>query len=257
VGDTDRVLITIPISHYCEKARWALDWAGLEYQERAHLQGLHWVAVRRAGGGKTAPVLVCGDRVLAESAEIVEEANAQAPPERRLIPEDPEAAAEVRRLEQDFDARLGPHGRRWMYNELRGRRDLAVAYASAGVPAWQRRALPLFYPAMSRVIDRYLDITPASAAESETVIRTTFDEVAQRLSDGRPYLCGEHFTAADLTFASLAGPIVLPPEYTVPLPQPPELPSSMAATVEELRAHPAGNHALKMFCERRRYQTRT
>ena len=79
------------------------------------------------------------------------------------------------------------------------------------------------------------------------LIRTTFDEVADRLSDGRPYLCGEHFTAADLTFAALAGPIVLPPEYTVPLPQPPELPPSMATTVEELRAHPAGVHALAMF----------
>jgi glutathione S-transferase len=247
VSDAPRVLITIPISHYCEKARWALDWAGVAYEERAHLQGFHWVAVRRAGGGKTAPVLVSGDRVLAESAEIVAEADALAPPGRRLIPEDPETAAEVRRLEADFDARLGPHGRRWMYNELRGRRDLAIAYASTGVPAWQRRALPLFYPAMSRVIDRYLDISPASAAESETIVRTTFDEVADRLSDGRPYLCGEHFTAADLTFASLAGSVLMPPEYAVPLPQPAELPPSMAATVEELRAHPAGVHALAMF----------
>ena len=30
-------LITIPISHYCEKARWALDRAGVAYRERAHL----------------------------------------------------------------------------------------------------------------------------------------------------------------------------------------------------------------------------
>jgi hypothetical protein len=27
-------------------------------------------------------------------------------------------AAEIRRLERDLDARLGPHGRRWMYHEL-------------------------------------------------------------------------------------------------------------------------------------------
>src|SRR4051812_44721934 len=65
VGDTPDVLITIPISHYCEKARWALDRAGLDYVERPHLQVFHWAAVRRAGGGKTAPVLVRGDRVLA------------------------------------------------------------------------------------------------------------------------------------------------------------------------------------------------
>jgi glutathione S-transferase len=34
-------LITIPISHYCEKARWALERAGLPYREERHVQGIH------------------------------------------------------------------------------------------------------------------------------------------------------------------------------------------------------------------------
>jgi glutathione S-transferase len=103
----------------------------------------------------------------------------------------------------------------------------------------------------ARIIDRYLDVTPATAARSEAAVRTTFDAVAARLSDGRPYLCGERFSAADLTFASLAAPMLMPPEYGVPLPQPEELPAPMAATVSELREHPAGAHALKMFREER------
>jgi glutathione S-transferase len=246
------VLITIPISHYCEKARWALDRAGVTFQEHAHLQVLHWIPVARAGGKKTAPVLVWGDRVFADSAEIVEEASAKAPPDRGLFPGDDAAAAEVRALQRDFDARLGPEGRRWMYYGLRGRRDIAVAYGCAGVPAWQRRALPIAYPVAARIIDHYLDITAATAARSEAEVRATFDGVAVRLGDGRPYLCGERFSAADLTFASLAAPLLMPPEYGVPLPQPEELPAAMAATVRELRAHPAGAHALKMFREERR-----
>lgn len=245
------VLITIPISHYCEKARWALDRAGVTYQERAHLQVLHWIPVARAGGRKTAPVLVWGDRVFADSAEIVEEASAKAPPGRGLFPDDPAAADEARELQRDFDARLGPEGRRWMYYSLRGRRDIAIAYGCTGVPAWQRRALPFAYPVAARIIDRYLDITPATAARSEAEVRATFDRVAERLGDGRPYLCGERFSAADLTFASLAAPVLMPPQYGVPLPQPEELPASMAATVRELRAHRAGAHALTMFREER------
>jgi len=246
------VLITIPISHYCEKARWALDRAGIAYRERAHLQVLHWIPVARAGGKKTAPVLVWGNRVFAESEEIVEAASAQAPPDRALFPDDPDAAAEVRALQRDFDAVLGPEGRRWMYFKMRGRRDLAVAYACTGVPAWQRRGLPLAYPLVTQIIDRYLDITPASAERSAAEVRAVFDTVAERIGDGRPYLCGERFTAADLTFASLSAPLLMPPEYGVPLPQPDELPPAMAAKVNDFRAHPAGAFALKMFREERR-----
>jgi glutathione S-transferase len=250
--DPGNVLITIPISHFCEKARWALDRAGVPYEERAHLQVFHRFAVRRAGGGNTAPVLVMGgDRVLADSADILETASAQAPPGLRLFPDDIAAAAEVRALERDFDERLGPEGRRWMYFGIRGRRDIAVGYACTGVPAWQRRSLPLVYPAASRVIDRVLDVTPATARRSEEAVDATFDEVAERLADGRPYLCGERFTAADLTFAALAASVLMPPEYGVPLPQPEELPAPMAAKVRELRRHPAGEHALRMFREER------
>jgi glutathione S-transferase len=248
----DPVLITIPISHFCEKARWALDRADIRYQEHAHLQVIHWFPVARAGGKKTAPVLACGDRVFADSADIVEEASAKAPPDRRLFPDDAVAADEVRALQRDFDARLGPEGRRWMYYNLRGRRDIAIAYGCTGVPAWQRRALPFAYPVASRIIDRYLDVTPATAAQSEAEVRAIFDGVAERLDDGRSYLCGESFSAADLTFASLAAAVLMPPEYGVPLPQPEELPAAMAATVRELREHPAGAYALRMFREERR-----
>jgi glutathione S-transferase len=248
----DCVLITIPISHYCEKARWALERARVPYRERAHVQGVHRIAVRRAGGGPTAPVLVCGDRVLSESADIVAFADERADPERRLFPSDPAVADEVRSLEREFDAGLGPHGRRWMYDRLRGHRDVALAYNCTGVPAWERRAMPIMLPLMTRVIDRYLDISPATAAESEREFREVFDAVAARLADGRPYLVGERFTAADLAFAALAAPVILPPEYGVPLPTPEELPAGMAAVVREMRAHPAGAYALAMFRDERR-----
>jgi len=251
-SDPPCVLITIPISHYCEKARWALDRAGVSYRERAHLQFIHRVVARRAGGGATVPVLVCGDRVLADSADIVDEADARAAPDKRLFPDDPATAIEVRALERQFDERLGPHGRCWMYNGLRGRRDLAVGYGCAGVPAWERRALRLAYPALARAIDRLLDITPVTAAQSQREVRGVFDAVARRLSDGRPYLCGERFTAADLTFAALSAAVLMPPQYGVPLPQPEELPAPAAAVVRELRAHPAGAHALAMYRDERR-----
>src|SRR5437588_1656186 len=79
-------LITIPISHYCEKARWALDRAGIAYREERHVQLVHRVAARRAGGGSTVPVLVTDGGVLRESNEILTWVDERAPAGLRLFP---------------------------------------------------------------------------------------------------------------------------------------------------------------------------
>jgi glutathione S-transferase len=250
------VLVTIPISHFCEKARWALDRAGIAYEERPHLQLFHRFAARRAGGGSTVPVLVRDGGVLSESADIVEWADSRSASENRLYPSDPAVASEVRALEAGWDEGLGPDGRLWMYDSLRGRRDIALQYASAGVPAWERRLFPLGYPFVSRFIDRFLGITPEATAQAERDVNAAFDAVGTRLADGRPFLMGERFTAADLTFSALAASVLMPPEYGVPLPQPDELPEPMALKVRELRRHPAGQHAMRMFREERRVPSR-
>lgn len=245
-------LITIPISHFCEKARWALDRAELAYVESPHLQLFHRVAARRAGGGRTVPVLVTSEGVLAESADILAFADARARPGKRLYPDDAAAAAEIRALERDFDDRLGPDARRWMYDHIRHEQGLIKAYGPTGVPAWQRRTMPVTARLLPPVLDRYLDISDATVAASLRGVRATFDEVGERLSDGRPYLMGDRFTAADLTFSALAAAVTMPPEYGVPLPTPAELPAGMREVVQELRAHPAGMHALAMFRDERR-----
>jgi len=252
---TGNLLITIPISHYCEKARWALDRAGVAYRERAHVQAIHRFATLRAGGGLTAPVFVSATGVLADSADILAWADAQLPAERALYPREPAPAAEVRELEADLDERLGPHSRRWLYQQLRARRDLALRYGCVGIPRWERAALRYGYPVLFGIVARVLDVTPATAAVSEEEVRSIFDSLAERLADGRPYLCGERFTAADLTFAALAAPMLMPGNYGVPLPTPEEIPAYAASVVRELRDHPAGAHALAIFAAERPART--
>jgi glutathione S-transferase len=246
------ILVTIPISHYCEKARWALDRSGVAYTEQAHVQFVHQFAARRAGGGKTVPVFVSDAGVLADSADILDYADAHAPADRRIYPDDPDTTAEIRQLERDFDDRLGPQGRRWMYHVLRRRSDLASRYGTAGVPTFERVMLPVLYPVVYAWIDRHLEITQETADQSIDEVRAVFDAVGDRLADGRPYLCGDDFTAADLTFSALSAAVVMPPGYGVELPSPDEIPPAAAEVVHELRAHPAGRHALAMYRNERR-----
>ncbi|MFL5845969.1 MAG: glutathione S-transferase family protein [Solirubrobacteraceae bacterium] len=234
----------MPISHYCEKARWALDRAELPFEERAHVQGVHRFAARRAGGGTTVPVLICPDGVFAESAAIVAYADRHAPAERRLGPGSPA-------LEHELDEGLGPAGRLWMYHAMHGQAALAARYITPTVPAWERRLFRVAFPLVSRFIDRHLGVTDTSAAAAEREVEDTFDRIAARLSDGRPYLCGDRFSATDLTFSALAAAVLVPPQYGVALPQPGELPPAMGARVTAWREHPAGAFALRMFATER------
>jgi glutathione S-transferase len=247
-----RRLITIPISHYCEKARWALERAGLDYAEERHVQGVHRIVARRAGGGPTVPVLIAPEGVFAESEQVLAYADRSLPEDLRLFPADPAARSEVEELSRWLDEGLGPDGRRLMYARMLHQPRLMFQVNFQGVPTWERRAMKALWPLAVRWAKRELDIRPATPAQDEASVQRVFDAVAERLADGRRYLCGDRFTAADLTFAALSAAVLVPPEYGVWLPQPEILPAAIASTVSAYRAHPAGAYALALFREERR-----
>jgi glutathione S-transferase len=245
-------LVTIPISHYCEKARWALDRAGLPYREVPHVQGIHNVASRLVGGKGTVPVLVTHYGAIGESEEIVTWVDAGLPAEQRLLPPEGEARREVQAVSRRFDEELGPRGRRLMYVHMLARPEFALRFNNVGVPRWEDRAVRWGFPLFRRLINRVLDIRPGIEREDEAAVWREFDFVADRLSDGRPHLCGERFGAADMTFAAMSAPVIVPPIYGVPLPQPDILPPDTAALVERGREHPAGRYALRLYADYRR-----
>jgi glutathione S-transferase len=245
-------LVTIPISHYCEKARWALDRAGMLYREEPHVQGIHRLAARRAGGGSTVPVLVTPQGAIGDSADILAWIDQRMEGEVRLYPAEPAARREVLALCERFDERLGPSGRRLMYVHMLGQRELTLQFNNQGVPHWEDRLLRRGWPFAVRFISRALGIRPGVEAEDESAAWRELDFAAGLLSDGRPYLCGESFTAADLTFAALCAPLVVPVIYGVPLPQPEQMDPGTAALVQRAREHPAGSFALRVIEEERR-----
>ena len=244
--------MTIPISHYCEKARWALDRAGIPYREERHVQGVHRLAAQRAGGGITVPVLVTATGAIGESAEILAWTDARTAPEHRLVPEDDGRRAETLSICRRLDAELGPRGRRLMYAHMLADRDLALRFNNAGVPRWEDRAIRWLWPLAARFVERALGMRPGIEVEDEAAVWSELDWIAGLLGDGRPYLCGERFGAADLTFAALCAAVIFPPEYGVELPQPDVLPERVASLVERARRHPAGQYAMETFARHRR-----
>jgi glutathione S-transferase len=237
-------LIAIPISHFCEKARWALERAEIDYVEERHLQGFHHFFTMKARGGLTTPVLCFDDgRVISQSSEILRWTDTQLEPEDRLYPED--IAARVRTVEHWLDVTLGPDGRAWLYGQLLESTDLIKQYGLEGIPEFERRsfdvAMTMFKPYIAARI-RLQGSNPDISA-----VYGIYDEIAARLEDGRPFLIGDRFTAADLTFAALSAPLVLPDRYGVELPPLRALPAAMQTKIEDLREHPAGQFALRMI----------
>jgi len=244
-------LITIPMSHYCEKARWGLAHAGLEYIEEPHLQVFHYLAVRRRARGSTVPVLVADGEVVEDSTAILQFLDQHYIPERRRLYPDAQRN-EIEELEERFDTMLGLETRRWVYFRWIDQPTREVLRVAAqGTPWWERLLAPLLFPLMRRFLAMRLRATRENVEAGLLTIATIFDEVGARLADGRPYLMGTEFTAADLTFACMAAPILLPPEYGVLLPTLEEAPAEARAEVEKFRLHPAGQFVLRLYRQRR------
>jgi glutathione S-transferase len=196
------------------------------------------------------PVLIADGQVVADSQAIVAWVSRRFGDSRSSLHWTTRAAE----LEQQFAERLGADTRRLAYHYIldddTSMRELAVHNVS---PA-QARLFMTLLPAVRRVIHDKLRVNAEHAARSLTRIEEAFAAVDDRLSDGRPYLLGDRFSAADLAFASLSALalIVQPSEgYGAWLPPIDRAPPEFAAIARRLRDSSAGRFALRMFAEER------
>jgi len=80
-------LYQFPISHYCEKIRWALEYKNINYRKVNLLPGLHAKKAEKLSSKSSLPILVHGKVIKRESSEIISYLD-QAFPEISLTPED-------------------------------------------------------------------------------------------------------------------------------------------------------------------------
>jgi glutathione S-transferase len=255
-------LITIRVSHFNEKARWALDRCGHAYDEEPYMPMLHNLGTvpvllrHRAGAADklstrfSTPVLVAGDRVIADSSAIVEFASEQAKDASARLYFDPQA----RELEAHYSGRFGADARRLVYWYLLPHRGLLVDLGVNNVGRAQARAFAAGLPMLIPFLRKGLAVHETQAMRSRANVLAEFERVSERLADGRPYLLGDRFSAADLSFAAL-GSIALmvgPDEgYGAWLPSPDQLSPEFSELASSLRATAAGKFVLRMFAEER------
>ena len=246
-------LLTIAASHYCEKARWALERFNFNYVEEKHVPLFHIFASRKTRAGKIVPVLVVNDQtVLIGAQAILQYLHTLAPEQAQFYPNNPELKQEVEKLENFLEKKLAPLVAHWAYYYLLNDKRLIRRLWCEGTPSLEQTMFPVIFPIARKLFKRRLGIKSGSASSTYNQIQEIFESINQKLADGRSYLIGEQFSAADLTFSALAAAALLCPDYRgVRLPNLNEIPHEMAEGVRELRAMPAGQYAIKLFSDER------
>jgi glutathione S-transferase len=241
-------LVTMPFSHFCEKARWSLEAAKVPFIEDGHCPLLHRIAVRRIGGRGSVPLLaVEGGPVLDDSPLIVQYADAQAPREGKLLPPPGRARDEAVAFERQLDVDFAPHVRRLIYFHVLPRRDQALELFRVDVPKMELMVARAIFPVTRMVMRRVMRISEEGTRRSQAAVRSMFDTVGERLRDGRPFLLGDRFGALDIAFASFAAPMVLPPEHPKVRVTLESIAAPLAEEIRTLRLHPAGLFALRLY----------
>lgn len=273
-------LITIPVSHYCEKTRWALTRLQIPFVEERHMPPFHRFVTRqvkmgssvvaeternmspinrfvsRCVGGQSVPVLVTATDVLTSSEEILRWVDEITSDHAKLYPTEPENRRQVEELVTLFDSVLAPAVRQWFYFYIFNQAQLVQPLWCQGTSRFERLFFPLVFRWMRSNVFQMYTINAESALEAHQCICKIFTRVEDLLGDGQTYLVGKAFSAADLTFATLAAAVVMPIGYGVAFPDLNQLPSQMVVQIQAFRETRSGKFVLRLYEEHERTMRR-
>jgi glutathione S-transferase len=242
-------LYTFSISHFAEKARWALDYKRIAYEESRLVPGTHFPIVRRIAPRTTVPVLVAGDRVIQGSSAIIDWADAHTP-ERPLTPSTAPERERVLELERWLDAELGEPLRRVFYHYALDHRELVISLFTQGAPWWGKAFCKVAFPLLVQRIRAMYRINAANVEADKQRIAGAYERIDGLLASS-PYLVGDRFSRADLTLAALVAPMWRPDEHPTSWPLPEAYPAEVNALCARFEQTRVRQHALRSYREHR------
>ena len=238
----------LDVSHYNEKARWALDYKRVPHRRRAVPPGVHFALALGMARQLTLPVVTFDGQAVGDSTAIIAELERRFP-EPRLYPADPDERERALRLEELFDEQLGPQIRAALLVHVLADSDLALLAAAPDGPALRRALLRPAVPLVARAVGGKHHVSPETGVEGLARTRAMLDRIAEEVGP-TGYMVGDTFSVADLTAAGLCFPLA-PEPYLRPM----HLAAHQLLELrEELAGHPAVAYVGDMY-ERHRGTT--
>jgi glutathione S-transferase len=197
----DRTLISLHVSPWSERVRWAFEHHDLTYRRVEHVPILGEGRLRRIVGPDkpraTVPVLLAGDQVITESWDIAQYADREGKHEK-LFP--PGRDADVRRWATLADETC-QSGRALVLAATLASPAALDANLPPAVPSFLR---PLLRPITRAVTKRFVQKYELALGDREAQLRTVraaLEEIRRALA-ASPYLLGA-FSYADIAVATL------------------------------------------------------
>jgi len=203
------VLYDIFWSHFCEKARFCLEFKGLPHTIVA-VNPFTRREVIDLGLRGDVPVLKDGARVIAGSGAIASHLE-ETHPDPPLLPRETRARESVLALQTKCDEWLGPDARRVAYEVALENPTLLL-----GTILWTRPPKRWLNPLLLRLVEprvrRKFKIFPRELQESRERLRRLLGELLAAIAP-TGFLVGDRMTLADIAAASLLDPLEIVPEF--------------------------------------------
>lgn len=204
-------LYEFPISHYCEKVRWALDFKKLDWTGKTLLVGPHMAQARKISGKTTVPILDHDGKIMRDSGKIINYLD-ETFPDNRLTPEQDDLKRAALEWESYVDKEIGINVRRYVYSVLLDYPKIVIPFFAHNGPWYGTTLYRFIFPMLRKKMIAILGINKQTAQISKEKLVQAINKVAKRL-DGRDFLVGNQFTRADLAAAALLAPLIMPVKY--------------------------------------------
>jgi glutathione S-transferase len=210
-------LYQFPISHYCEKIRWALDHKNLEYRVKNLLPGLHTRTGNKLTGSSSLPILVHDGKAIQNSSGIITYLDQQFP-QAPLTPNNEQLKQDALAWEKFADEQVGIAVRVVCYNVLLDHPEIVVPFFTDNGPWYGPLLIKAAFPKLSAAMRNKMKINPKTAKTANRQLGEALDKINIHLHN-RQFLVGDQFSRADLAVASLLAPLCKPKQYGLNWPQ--------------------------------------
>lgn len=199
-----RILYQFPLSHYCEKARWLLDYKELDYIAQNLTPGLHQAFARLKTGQNDLPILKDQAHWVATPTAIAIYLD-QHYPEYLLLGSSHSSREKILEIDSLCNE-LGYYVRQWLLTDLL-QKDEAMEIV-LGERGYLRKFSRYSKPVIKTIMSKSFNLNDENQQKVSSKIREIAQILNQRLVASTIYMVNDRFSLADIAVCSMLAPLL-------------------------------------------------